>query len=159
MPLGRGWTKLWDSRPSGPGPKLCLAEDEHQDDDAAAAAADDEADDENEKEDEDEGETTPSSPRQGSQIDTDTLLDPSHYPPRQAHLIAPYSRRINMAPAVVVPNPTGPPPSYINVSQVYLFQQQLQNQMIVTGTNPTREDNLRLQGVQWINEVRTALQL
>ena len=46
MPLGRGWTKLWDSRPSGPGPKLCLAEDEHQDDDAAAAAADDEADDE-----------------------------------------------------------------------------------------------------------------
>ncbi|KAH7313184.1 cyclin-like protein [Rhexocercosporidium sp. MPI-PUGE-AT-0058] len=64
-----------------------------------------------------------------------------------------------MAPAVVVPNPTGPPPSFINVSQVYLFQQQLQNQMIVTGTNPTREDNFRLQGVQWINDVRTALQL
>lgn len=80
-------------------------------------------------------------------------------PPPQAHQIGPYSKAFDMAPAVVVPNPTGPPPSFINVSQVYLFQQQLQNQMIVTGTNPTREDNFRLQGVQWINDVRTALQL
>lgn len=81
-------------------------------------------------------------------------------PPRQAYLIGPYSRPYTvMAPAVVVPNPTAPPPSFINVSQVYLFQQQLQNQMIATGTNPTREDNFRLQGVQWINDVRTALQL
>lgn len=237
MPLGRGWTKLWDCRPSA-GPRLCLAEDEHQDYDDNAAA-DDEADNENEIDDEDEDEHTSSSHGEGSRIDTDAPLDPSHYPPpqahqdededehgsedspllpgkgsrtdtetlldsshytprqahqdededeseaeysssynregsrtdtdtlldqshcppRQAHLIGPYSRQIKMAPAVVVPSPTGPPPSYINVSQVYLFQQQLQNQMIVTGTNPTREDNFRLQGVQWINEVRTALQL
>ena len=199
MPLGRGWTKLWDCRSSA-GPRLCLAEDEHQDYDDNAAA-DDEADNENGINDEDKDEHTSSSHEEGSRIDTDAPLDPSHYPPpqahqdedededehgsedspllpgkgsrtdtdtlldqshcppRQAHLIGPYSRRIKMAPAVVVPNPTGPPPSYINVSQVYLFQQQLQNQMIVTGTNPTREDNFRLQGVQWINEVRTALQL
>ncbi|KAK2630477.1 hypothetical protein QTJ16_001297 [Diplocarpon rosae] len=64
-----------------------------------------------------------------------------------------------MAPAIVAPAQTGPHPSYINVAQVYLFQQQLQSQLVAIGTNPTREDTFRLQGVQWINDVRAALQL
>lgn len=54
---------------------------------------------------------------------------------------------------------TGPHPSYIQVAKPYLFHQQIQGQLVAIGTNPTREDTFRLQGVQWINDVRVALQL
>lgn len=54
---------------------------------------------------------------------------------------------------------TGPHPSYITVAKPFVFQQQLQSQLVVIGTNPSREDTFRLSGVQWINDVRTALQL
>jgi CTD kinase subunit beta len=57
------------------------------------------------------------------------------------------------------PNTIGPHPSYIQVAKPFLFQQQLQNRLVAIGTNPTREDAFRLQGVQWINEIRTTLQL
>ncbi|CZT03808.1 related to CTK2 Carboxy-terminal domain (CTD) kinase, beta subunit [Rhynchosporium agropyri] len=87
------------------------------------------------------------------------IADIEGAPVYQAHRFGPYSQPYQMAPAVMVLNPTGPPLSQINVSQVFLFQQQLQNQMMVIGSNPTREDTYRLQGVQWINDVRTALQL
>ena len=53
----------------------------------------------------------------------------------------------------------GPHPSHIQVAKPFLFQQQLQNHLVALGINPTREDIVRLHGVQWINEVRTALQL
>ena len=53
----------------------------------------------------------------------------------------------------------GPHPSFVQVAKPYQFQQQLQGQLVAIGTNPTREDLFRLQGVQWINEVRLALQL
>jgi hypothetical protein len=53
----------------------------------------------------------------------------------------------------------GPPPSFIYVAKRFIFQQQLQTHMIAIGNNPTREDNYRLQGVQWINDVRKALSL
>ncbi|EKD19622.1 uncharacterized protein L3040_002035 [Drepanopeziza brunnea f. sp. 'multigermtubi'] len=68
-------------------------------------------------------------------------------------------RRRKMAPAVVPESRIGPHPSYIHVAQVFMFQQQLNGMMMALGTNPTREDTFRLQGVQWINDVRTALQL
>lgn len=73
-----------------------------------------------------------------------------------------------MAPAAPPPTPSapaesesavGPHPSYLNVSQQYVFQQQIQDQLVAIGTNPTREDNNRLAGVQWINDVRIHLQL
>ncbi|KUJ17053.1 cyclin-like protein [Mollisia scopiformis] len=64
-----------------------------------------------------------------------------------------------MAPQVAFQAQAGPHPSFIHVAQQFTFQQQLQNQLVAIGTNPTREDNFRLQGVQWINDVRTALQL
>jgi CTD kinase subunit beta len=54
---------------------------------------------------------------------------------------------------------TGPHPSYIQVAKPYVFQQQLQGQLVAMGANPLREDTFRLQGVQWINDVRIALQL
>lgn len=68
-----------------------------------------------------------------------------------------------MAPAAPAPpGPVavqGPHPSYIQVAKPYLFHQQIQGQLIAIGTNPTREDVFRLQGVQWISDVRVALQL
>ncbi|KAK6585239.1 hypothetical protein PZA11_001966 [Diplocarpon coronariae] len=90
--------------------------------------------------------------------------DPHLQPPYQVHHVGPYSHpsfqpRARMAPAIVAPAQLGPHPSYINVAQVYLFQQQLQGRLVAIGANPTREDTFRLQGVQWINDVRTALQL
>lgn len=62
------------------------------------------------------------------------------------------------APSGPVPLP-GPHPSFIQVAKPYLFHQQIQNQLIAIAANPTREDAFRLQGVQWISDVRTALQL
>jgi CTD kinase subunit beta len=53
----------------------------------------------------------------------------------------------------------GPHPSYIQVAKPFLFHQQLQSNLVAIGTNPSREDTYRLSGVQWINDVRTALQL
>jgi len=53
----------------------------------------------------------------------------------------------------------GPSPSFIYVAKRFVFQQQIQTHMIAIGNNPTREDNFRLQGVQWINDVRKALLL
>lgn len=70
-----------------------------------------------------------------------------------------------MAPtttAAAAPEPVqlvGPPPSFINVAKPFVFQQQLQSSLVIIGTNPSREDSFRLSGVQWINDVRTALQL
>jgi CTD kinase subunit beta len=68
---------------------------------------------------------------------------------------------VKMAPATVAPpaDPPGPHPSYIQVAKPFIFEQKVQGQIIATGANPAREDNFRLQGVQWIDEVRRALQL
>ncbi|RKF53728.1 CTD kinase subunit beta [Golovinomyces cichoracearum] len=51
------------------------------------------------------------------------------------------------------------PRSRMYVSSQYIFQQQLQTQLNSNGTVPTREDNLRLLGIQWISDTRQALQL
>ncbi len=53
----------------------------------------------------------------------------------------------------------GPHPSYIQVAKPFIFEQKVQSSVIATGANPQREDNYRLQGVQWIDDVRRALQL
>ncbi|TAQ89938.1 hypothetical protein B7494_g1717 [Chlorociboria aeruginascens] len=63
-----------------------------------------------------------------------------------------------MSPAVATIT-VGPHPSFIQVAKPYVFQQQLQGQLVSIGVNLTREDHFRLQGVQWINDTRTALQL
>jgi hypothetical protein len=100
-------------------------------------------------------------PRLGPPI----ICKPPHYnqPPRTHHRgwrseSSPLRTIGTMAPQVAF-QATGPHPSYIHVAEQFTFQQKLQNQLIAIGTNPTREDNFRLQGVQWINDVRTALQL
>jgi len=54
---------------------------------------------------------------------------------------------------------SGPHPSFIQVAKPYVFQQKLQECMTATGVNEAKEDNVRLQGVTWIDNVRKALQL
>ncbi len=53
----------------------------------------------------------------------------------------------------------GPHPSFIQVAKPYVFQQKLEDCMIAIGVNEAKEDNVRLQGVTWIDNVRKALQL
>lgn len=69
-----------------------------------------------------------------------------------------------MAPTATVPlsaeQPApGPHPSYIQVAKPFIFEQKVVNQMLAFGSNPQREDTYRLDGVQWIDDVRQALQL
>jgi hypothetical protein len=73
----------------------------------------------------------------------------------------PHIRTVKMAPATAAPpaDSPGPHPSYIQVAKPFIFEQKVQGQIIATGANPAREDSIRLQGVQWIDEVRRALQL
>ena len=53
----------------------------------------------------------------------------------------------------------GPHPSFIQVAKPYIFEQHLQDAMTVTGVTEAKEDTIRLQGIQWIDSVRRALQL
>ena len=64
-----------------------------------------------------------------------------------------------MAPTTTVEAAPGPPPSHIEVAKPFIFQQELQSSLVGSGVNPSREDTFRLNGVQWIFDVRTALQL
>lgn len=54
---------------------------------------------------------------------------------------------------------SGPHPSFIQVAKPYVFQQKLEDCMLAIGVNEAKEDNVRLQGVAWIDNVRKALQL
>ncbi|RKF63758.1 CTD kinase subunit beta [Erysiphe neolycopersici] len=56
-------------------------------------------------------------------------------------------------------NTRSQPKSRINVSNQYIFEPQLQNQLRSNGTISSREDNFRLLGIQWISDVGKALQL
>ena len=54
---------------------------------------------------------------------------------------------------------TGPPTSFIQVAKPYIFEQTIQECLKTTGVSEAREDVIRLQGVQWIDNVRKALKL
>lgn len=56
-------------------------------------------------------------------------------------------------------DPVGPHPSFIQVAKPYLFEQIIQECLAATDVNQLREENIRLQGVTWIDNVRKALQL
>ena len=53
----------------------------------------------------------------------------------------------------------GPPTSFIQVAKPYIFEQTIQECLKVIGVSQAREDTIRLQGVQWIDNVRKALKL
>ncbi|KAF2231023.1 cyclin-like protein [Viridothelium virens] len=53
----------------------------------------------------------------------------------------------------------GPHPSFIEVAKPYIFEQELQESLAALGVSEQREDQMRLQGVAWIDRVRKALSL
>ena len=53
----------------------------------------------------------------------------------------------------------GPAPSTIQLAKPYVFEQTIQDCLKATGVSQAREDNIRLAGVQWIDNVRKALKL
>jgi CTD kinase subunit beta len=61
------------------------------------------------------------------------------------------------APAATTP--PGPHPSFIQVAKPYVFERTVQECLAATGVSQLREDNCRLQGVTWIDNVRKALHL
>lgn len=68
----------------------------------------------------------------------------------------------DMAPPIASGSGTsvaGPHPSYIQVAHPYIFQSQIEELQLTLGVNTAREDASRIQGVQWIQDVRRALQL
>lgn len=55
--------------------------------------------------------------------------------------------------------PSGPTRSHIQVAKPYVFQQAIEGCLHELGVAQAREDNIRLAGVQWIDNVRKALKL
>lgn len=70
---------------------------------------------------------------------------------------------IIMAPApapLTAPNgQPGPHPSFIEVAKPYIFQQKIDQFLSAIGMAEAKEDSIRLQGVQLIDNVRKSLQL
>lgn len=58
-----------------------------------------------------------------------------------------------------IPSPAGPHPSFIQVANPYIFEATVKECLESVGTNQSREDNMRIQGVTWLDNVRKALQL
>jgi CTD kinase subunit beta len=56
----------------------------------------------------------------------------------------------------VVPTPH---PSFIQVAKPYVFEHTIQECLAATEVDPQREDNVRISGVTWIDNVRKALHL
>ncbi|KIW22447.1 uncharacterized protein PV07_12332 [Cladophialophora immunda] len=57
------------------------------------------------------------------------------------------------------PKRGGPLPNHVQVAKSYVFEQEIQKCLKENGVSQAREDNLRLAGVQWIDNVRRALKL
>lgn len=55
-----------------------------------------------------------------------------------------------------IPNPH---PSFIQVAKPYVFEHTIQECLAATGVDPQREDDIRISGVTWIDNVRKALRL
>lgn len=53
----------------------------------------------------------------------------------------------------------GPHPSFIQVAKPYVFEHKVQECMTAIGVSEAKEDNIRLQGIAWIDSVRKAMQL
>lgn len=58
-----------------------------------------------------------------------------------------------------IPLPIGPHPGVVTVPAQYVFEQNIRQTQKAVGSDPTREDTYRLQGVQMIDNVRQALHL
>ncbi|CAI4214882.1 unnamed protein product [Parascedosporium putredinis] len=61
--------------------------------------------------------------------------------------------------SIAIEVPIGPHPGTVTVPEQYIFEQNIRQMQRAAGSDPTREDSYRLQGVQMIDNVRKALQL
>ena len=57
------------------------------------------------------------------------------------------------------PKRPGRLPNHVQVAKTYVFEQEIQRCLKDNGVSLAREDNIRLAGVQWIDNVRRALKL
>lgn len=69
-----------------------------------------------------------------------------------------------MAPAAVLASREadqipGPRPSLIEVAKPYVFEERIRQALESVGMQTSREDQIRMNGVLWIDQVRKALQL
>lgn len=53
----------------------------------------------------------------------------------------------------------GPHPSYIETAKPYIFESQILDSLTSAGISEARDDNIRLQGIMWIDNVRKAMHL
>lgn len=56
-------------------------------------------------------------------------------------------------------NRVGPHPSYIEIAKPYIFEPKVQECLTAAGVSEAKDDNIRLQGVAWIDSVRKAMHL
>lgn len=49
--------------------------------------------------------------------------------------------------------------NHVQIARSYVFEQEIQSRLRENGVSQAREDNIRLAGVQWIDNVRRALKL
>ena len=53
----------------------------------------------------------------------------------------------------------GPHPSYIEIAKPYIFEPKIKECLAAAGLSEAKDDNIRLQGVAWIDSVRKAMHL
>lgn len=53
----------------------------------------------------------------------------------------------------------GPHPSYIQIAKPYVFESRIQECMLAAGITEARDEDIRLQAVAWIDNVRRAMHL
>lgn len=98
----------------------------------------------------------PPSPRRDPRSDLYSSSSPSS-------LSTPAAAEMSMAPVQMLQKSQngvhGPHPSYIQVANPYIFEQKVQDCLKALGSGEAKEDNIRLQGILWIDGVRKALQL
>lgn len=57
------------------------------------------------------------------------------------------------------PQPPGPHPSYIQIAKPYVFESKIKECMLAAGITEARDEDIRLQAVAWIDNVRRSMHL
>lgn len=57
------------------------------------------------------------------------------------------------------PPQPGPHPSYIQIAKPYVFESKIQECIFAAGVTEARDEDIRLQAVAWIDNVRRAMHL
>ena len=53
----------------------------------------------------------------------------------------------------------GPHPSFIEIAKPYIFESKIRECLTIAGVSEPKDDNIRLQGISWIDGVRKAMHL